>query len=54
MFELVYNHTQSIWDKIWFSCEITHYKKSSISVLQETFASTDKISISEEGLATRQ
>ena len=33
------NHLQNIWDKIYFSCEITHYGKNSISIFQEFFAS---------------
>ena len=49
------NHSQNIWDKLYFSCEIVHYGKSSISVFQEIFTSfIDKILISEEGLSTRQ
>ena len=31
--------------KLWFSCEIVHYKKSSISFFQEFFESVDKILI---------
>ena len=55
--ETVYrdNHSQNIWDKLYFSCEIAHYGKSLISVFQEIFTSfIDKILISEEGLSTRQ
>ena len=39
---------QNIWDKFWFSCEIASYGKSSISVFQEIFTSTEKFSFGEE------
>ena len=38
IFELAYNHSQSIEEKLYFSCEIVHYGKSSISIFQEIFA----------------
>ena len=41
----------SRWHKLWFSCEIVHYGKSSISIFQESFASAGKIFISGEGLS---
>ena len=37
-----YNHSENIWDKLYFSCEIAHYVKGSSSVFQEIFAITDK------------
>ena len=49
-----YNHLQNIVDKLKLLCDIAHYGKSLISVFQWTFASTDKIFISGEGLSTRQ
>ena len=48
------NRSQNIRDKLKFLCGILHYGKSSISVLQEIFSSTDKIFISGGGLRTRQ
>ena len=42
---LFYNHRQNIWDKLWFSCKITHYGKSSICILQEFFPTIDNIFI---------
>ena len=47
------NPSENIWDKLKFSCEIAHYGKSSTSVFQEIFISTDKIFISREGLRTK-
>ena len=44
-----HDHLQNIWEKLWFSCEIAHYRKSSISVFREIFVSTDKILISGGG-----
>ena len=45
-----YNHSQNILDKLYFLCEIAQRGKSSISIFQETFASTDKIFILRKGL----
>ena len=39
------NHSQNIWDKLWFSFETAHYLKSLIFVFQEFFACIDKIFI---------
>ena len=36
-----YNHPQNIWDKLWFSCEIAHCGKNSISISLEILASAD-------------
>ena len=36
-----YNHSQNIGDKLYFAWEIGHYEKSSISIFQKFFASTD-------------
>ena len=52
-FAATYNHSQNIWDKFLLSCGMVHYGKSSISVFQ-IFTSTDKISISQGGISTRQ
>ena len=41
-----YNCSQNICEKRYFSYEIAHYRKSSVSVFQEIFTSTDKIFIS--------
>ena len=49
-----FNHSQNIHEKLWFSCEIAHYEKLSISVFQEIFTSADNIFISGGGLSTRQ
>ena len=49
-----YNHSENISDKPQFPCEIAHYRKSSVSVFQKIFNSTDKIFISGGGLSTRQ
>ena len=49
----LYYATIIIWDKLKFSCEIGHYGKSSTSIFQEIFISTDKIFISREGLCTK-
>ena len=54
IFELVYNHSQNILDKLWFSCETTHYGKCSMFIFQEIFASADEIFILGGGLSTRQ
>ena len=40
------NHSQNIFDKLYFSYEIAHYGKGLVSVFQEIFASADKIFIS--------
>ena len=48
------NYSQNIWERLLFSCEIAHYGKSSISVFQENFTSTEKMFISRGGLSTRQ
>ena len=45
LFELVYNHSQNIWDKVQFSCDIVHYGESLVSIFQKVFASSDKIFI---------
>ena len=29
-----YKHGQNIWEKLWFLCEIKHYRKSKISILE--------------------
>ena len=47
------NHSESIRDKLKFSCETAHKGSSSISVFQEIFISTDKIFISGEGQCTK-
>ena len=49
-----YNHSQNIWYKLYISCEITHYRRSSITVFQEIFGSTDKNFILGGGINTRQ
>ena len=49
-----YNHSLNIWDKLCFLCEIAHHGKSSVSVFQEIFTSTDKVFISGGGPSTRQ
>ena len=36
------NHWENIWDKLKFSCEISHYGKNSASVFQDIFISTNK------------
>ena len=38
-----YNHSQNIWDKLYFLREIERYGIGSISIFQEIFGSTDKI-----------
>ena len=48
-----YNHRQNVWDKLWFSCEIGHYRKSSISIFQEFLASIEKNLILGGRLSTR-
>ena len=50
---LNYNRGQNICDKLQFSCEIVHDRKSFISIFQEVFANIDKILILGGGLATR-
>ena len=40
-----YNCSQNICEKLYFSYEIAHCRKSSVSVFQEIFTSTDKIFI---------
>ena len=47
------NHSENIWDKLLFSCEITHYGKSLISVFQELIPGLNKIYILAGGLGTR-
>ena len=37
------NHPLNVCHKLQFSCEIAHYRKNSISVFQEIFASADKV-----------
>ena len=37
------NHPLNVCHKLQFSCEIVHYRKNSISVFQEIFASADKV-----------
>ena len=49
-----YNHSQNIWDKLYFSLEIAHYGKNSVSIFQKILASTDKNIVSGGGLNTRQ
>ena len=44
-------HSQNIWDKLQFSCEIVLYGKSPISIFQQIFTSTDKIFIFGGGLS---
>ena len=44
-------HSQNIWDKLQFSREIVLYGKSSISIFQQIFTSTDKTFILGEGLS---
>ena len=36
-------HPLNVCNKLQFSCEIAHYRKNSISVFQEIFASADKV-----------
>ena len=50
---LIYNHSQNIWDYLYFPSEIAHYRKSLISVFQGFVASIDKIFILAERLGTR-
>ena len=33
----IYNHSQGIWGRLWFSCEIAHYGKGLIFVFEEFF-----------------
>ena len=40
-----HNHSQDIWDKLWFSYEVAKYGNVLISVFQEFFASFNKILI---------
>ena len=44
-------HPPNVCDKLQFSCEIAHYRKSSISVFQEIFASADKVLFRKEDWA---
>ena len=37
------NHPLNVCHKLQFSCEIAHYRKNSIFVFQEIFASADKV-----------
>ena len=37
------NHPLNVCNKLQFSCKIAHYRKNSISVFQEIFASADKV-----------
>ena len=48
-----YKLSQNIWGKLYFFCEVAHYGKSSISIFQDFFASTNKIFISGGGLSTK-
>ena len=45
-----YNHSQNIWDWLWFSYEIAHYGKTLISVFEDILASVKKILILAGGL----
>ena len=44
----VYNHSQNIWDKLYFSFEIVHYGKSSISIFSRFLLKLTKFSFQEE------
>ena len=44
----VYNHLQNIWDKLYFSFEIVHYGKSSISIFRRFLLKLTKFSFEEE------
>ena len=48
----VYNHSQDIWNKFCFPCEIVHYRKSLISVFEEFFVKIDKVFILAASLGT--
>ena len=52
--EFNYNHSQDILEKLQSSCEAAHHGKSSATVFQEIFTSTDKTFISGRGLSTSQ
>ena len=51
---IIQNHSQNILRQTLDLCEVAHKGKSSISVFQEFFTSTDKIFVSVDGLSTRQ
>ena len=53
IFELVYNHSQNIWDYLYTPCDIAHYRKGLISVFGERFATINKIFILGQRLGTR-
>ena len=44
-FSFKHNHSKNIWDKVWFSCKIVPYGKSSISTFWQFLASIEKIYI---------
>ena len=48
-----YKHSQNIWNYLYFSREIAHYRKSLISVFQKLFASLKKNFILAGRLKTR-
>ena len=48
-----YSRGQSIWETLYFPCEIAHCGKSSISIFKESFASIDKTLFLGGGLGTR-
>ena len=50
---VVCNHLRDIWDWLWFSCGIAHYRKSLISVFERVFASIGRILGMAGGLGNR-
>ena len=48
-----YNHSENIWDWIWFSCEIAHYGKNLISAFEEFFANIKKVCALAGALGTK-
>ena len=44
---------ESIWDKLWFSCEVVHYGKALISIVRRFSASVKGFLSLGGGLGTR-
>lgn len=40
--KMIYDRSQNIWEKLLFSCVISHYGESSIYIFQNTFTSPYK------------
>ena len=47
------NHSENIWDWLWFSCEVAHYGKNLISAFEEFFANIKKICVLAGALGTK-